>query len=235
MFPVEALRFLRDLKENNEREWFQPRKAEYERLLKEPMQALVGTLNTALEHAGFADYVTDPQKAVYRVYRDTRFSRNKTPYKTHAGALLWHRKLGKDGGAGLYFQLSTEDLMMASGLYMAPPEIMLPVRMHIAEHYQDLERIVKARKVKALFPKGVEGDKLTRPPKGWTAEHPAVEWLKFKNLVLETSLPPETALQADAAALIGKHLVAMVPFLEFLNAPLMAAAARRKRDPLMMG
>ncbi|MDQ2901160.1 MAG: DUF2461 domain-containing protein, partial [Acidobacteriota bacterium] len=101
-FPPEGIEFLRDLKANNDREWFQPRKAQFEEKVRGPMLELVSEI-----HAGmmkFApEYVGDPVKGVYRIYRDTRFSKNKTPYKTHIAALFWRRGLGKDDGAGMFF------------------------------------------------------------------------------------------------------------------------------------
>src|SRR6476661_791434 len=110
MFDTAAIGFLWDLKKNNDREWFQPRKEQYEKLVREPMLRAVEAVNRKFESVA-PDYITDPAKAVYRIYRDTRFSPDKTPYKTHIGALLWHKRLGKNGGACFYFHLSTEEFL----------------------------------------------------------------------------------------------------------------------------
>jgi len=89
-FPPEGLAFFAGLQRNNRREWFQPRKAIFEETLKQPMREFVDSLNSAMTR--FApEYATDPEKAIYRIYRDTRFSKDKTPYKTHIGALLLRR------------------------------------------------------------------------------------------------------------------------------------------------
>ncbi|MBV8903100.1 MAG: TIGR02453 family protein, partial [Acidobacteriia bacterium] len=89
-FPREGVEFLRALARNNRREWFQPRKQMFEEQVKQPMRALVETVNTAL--MGFApELATEPEKAIYRIYRDTRFSKDKTPYKTHIAASFHHR------------------------------------------------------------------------------------------------------------------------------------------------
>jgi uncharacterized protein (TIGR02453 family) len=227
MFEAKALEFLRELKENNDREWFQPRKEEYEALLRRPMMAAVEGLNKVLSEKA-PEYVTDPAKSVYRIYRDTRFSPNKTPYKTHIGALLWHRRLGKDGGAGLYFHLSTEEFLIAAGLYHCPNDQLLKVRSHIAAEYEGLKKVLRRKAVKELFGE-MQGEKLSRPPKGFDASHPAIEVLKQKDFLLETSLPPESA----SPAVLKKHVLELVPFVEFLNAPFLRDLG--KRDALLTG
>ena len=101
MFPPEALRFLRDLARNNRREWFQPRKEIFEATVRAPMLAVVESINA--EFAKFApDYIADPKKAVYRIYRDTRFSPDKSPYKTHLAA-VFPRRGGEHGGSPGFF------------------------------------------------------------------------------------------------------------------------------------
>ena len=197
-FSPESLRFLRNLEKNNDRDWFQPRKDKYDDLVRGPMLALVEQVNADLAKHG-QDYVTDPAKAVYRIYRDTRFSTDKTPYKTHIGALLWHRKLGKGGGAALYFHISTKELLIAAGLYHAPPELLTPVRHHIAEQHQRLRSILNRKAVKEEFG-DLQGDSLSRPPKGWLPDHPAVELLKRKDLLLEVTLDPKMALHGQYRA-----------------------------------
>ena len=118
-FSPEALSFLRGLKRNNRREWFQPRKEIFEARLKAPMIQLVEAINAEL--LGFApDHITDPKKAVYRIYRDTRFSADKTPYKTHVAAVFPHHGLGKQSSAGFYFHLTEKSVGIAAGSYMPP-------------------------------------------------------------------------------------------------------------------
>ena len=98
------IQFFRSLKRNNRREWFQPRKHLYEQQVKEPMLELVSAINGELMK--FApDYVTDPKKALFRIYRDTRFSADKTPYKTHVAASFWRRGADHTGAGGFYFSV----------------------------------------------------------------------------------------------------------------------------------
>lgn len=226
-FDESALRFLRDLQANNDREWFQPRKEEYESVVRAPMAELVEAVNKELSKSA-PDYMTEPGKAIYRVYRDTRFSKNKEPYKTHIGALFPHRLLGKNGGAALYFHLSTTEFLIAGGIYKAPPAFLLQVRAHIADTSERLARILRQKPVRAYFG-DMQGDKLTRPPKGFDPEHPAIEYLKHKDLLLEVARPAEDGLGAGAAKELAKGMRLLVPFVSYLNEPFLRKA---KRDPL---
>ena len=225
-FSRPALRFLADLAANNDRDWFQPRKTEFDRLLREPALALVAEVNATLP----PDYRVDPARSVYRIYRDTRFSKDKTPYKTHIAALWWHRALGKDGGAALYFHASPKETLIAGGLYHAPAGILLAVRGHIAEDYRRLNDLLERKPLRDRFGP-LQGEALQRPPKGFAASHPAIAILKRKDLLLETSLPRATATRSDFAPLLGAHFDQLLPFVEFLNEPLLAHA-RKPKDPL---
>ena len=116
-FSREAMQFFRGLARNNNRDWFQPRKPIFEEHVKQPMHELVAQVNAALQK--FApEYVTEPSKAVYRFYRDTRFSKDKTPYKDHIAASFYHRSLMGQGAAGFYFQVSHKDVGIGGGVYM---------------------------------------------------------------------------------------------------------------------
>jgi uncharacterized protein (TIGR02453 family) len=220
-FPPEAMQFFRGLARNNNREWFQPRKPVFEEQVKKPMLALADAVNTAMKR--FApDYVTDPAKAVYRFYRDTRFSKDKTPYKDHIAASFRHRQLtGEGGGAGFYFAVSHKEVAIGGGVYMPAPETLRAIRGHIAEFHREFERILKGRAVKRLLG-DLQGEQLTRVPKGFCSEHPAVELLRRKQFLLYVELPPDIATTPELYEAIVTRFQAMTPFLEFLNAPLVA-------------
>ncbi|HVW84134.1 MAG TPA: DUF2461 domain-containing protein, partial [Bryobacteraceae bacterium] len=121
-FSPEGIAFLRDLKANNDREWFAPRKSIYEEHLRLPMIELVRAVHG--EMLRFApEYVGEPAKCIFRIYRDTRFSKDKTPYKTHIAASFWRNGMEKNRGAGYYFSVSPEEIEIAGGLYMPEPEV----------------------------------------------------------------------------------------------------------------
>ena len=189
-FTTAAIDFLAQLEANNGRDWFQPRKQEFDLSVREPMVRFVERLNADLAESA-PDYVTDPRKSIYRIYRDTRFSKDKTPYKTHIGALFPHRALGKDGGAALYFHLSPKELLIAGGLYKCPPPMLLPIRQHIADQHERLTAILKAKPVRQLFG-AMQGDQLTRPPKGWSAGHPAIGYLRHAWRAIAGTAPAES-------------------------------------------
>jgi uncharacterized protein (TIGR02453 family) len=217
-FPPEGMTFLRSLKKHNTREWFQPRKEIYEEKVKGPMLELVTALMQRL--ADFApDYVADPNKAIYRVYRDTRFSKDKTPYKTHIAAVFKHRDLEKHSGAGFYFSVAPDEIEVGGGVYMPMPEHLLAIRNYLAENHEEFRRIAAARDVRRLFGE-VTGDSLSRVPKGFAADHPAADLLRMKQFLLFRTLEASLATTPKLFREVVSRFEAMSPFLEFLNRPL---------------
>jgi uncharacterized protein (TIGR02453 family) len=220
-FSSEAVEFFRGLARNNNREWFQPRKAIFDEQVKRPMAELVNALNQAM--AGFApDYVTEPEKAIYRIYRDTRFSKDKTPYKNHIAASFARRGMSKNGMGGFYFSISDKEVEVGGGVYMPEPEVLLKIRRHIEANHEEFRRIAGAKKVKILLGE-VQGDQLARVPKGFSAEHPAADLLRFKYYILFRTLEPGMVTTPLLFKELVKRFEAMTPFIEFLNAPLVGA------------
>ena len=219
-FPKEMVTFFRSLRRNNRREWFQPRKHLYEEHVKEPMLALITALNG--EFAKFApEYVSDPKKAVFRIYRDTRFSADKTPYKTHIAASFGRRGGERLPVGGYYFSVSNDNVEVAGGIYHPAPDTMLAVRNHIAEHHQDLGRLLADRKVRRLLGE-LQGDALTRAPKGFDPTHPAIGLIKMKDWILDTTLDGSLSTTPRLLREIADRFRAMTPLIEFLNRPLLA-------------
>jgi uncharacterized protein (TIGR02453 family) len=225
-FPSEAVTFLRSLARNNNREWFLPRKPLFEEKVKRPMWELVEAVNTTMKE--FApDYVTDPAKAIYRFYRDTRFSKDKSPYKDHIAASFPRRGLGSEGAAGYYFAVSHKNVGIGGGVYMTQPQTLLAIRNHIAEHAGEFRKILQARSVRTLFSE-MHGEQLSRVPKGFAKDHPAEDLLRFKQFLLYSELPVDLATSPELYVEIRKRFRAMAPFLEFLNAPLLNSKNKPK-------
>jgi uncharacterized protein (TIGR02453 family) len=225
-FPKDGIQFMRALARHNNRDWFLPRKPIFEEKVKQPMRQLVEAVNAAMK--SFApEYVADPDKAIPRIYRDTRFSKDKTPYKDHIAAGFPRR--GVPAGAGYYVAVSHKAVFIGGGIYMPAPETLLAIRNHIALHHQDFRRIAKARAVKELFGQ-VQGEQLSRVPKGFEAAHPAADLLRFKQFLLYVELPPELAAGPELSGEIVKRFRAMRPFMEFLNAPLTKKAKIDAKD-----
>jgi uncharacterized protein (TIGR02453 family) len=223
-FPAEAVTFYRGLARHNTREWFQPRKTVYDEKVKAPMVDLVTALNSAM--MDFApDYVTDAPKAIYRIYRDTRFSPDKTPYKTQIAASFSRRGMEKHGAAGYYFAISHKGVDVGGGIYLPPPETLLAVRTHIAERHAEFLQLAASSAVRRLFG-AVQGEQLSRVPKGFCADHPAADLLRFKQFLLFTTLDAAMVTTPKLFVELEKRFRAMAPFLDFLNAPLVMAKRR---------
>src|SRR5213593_4186278 len=149
-FPDQGLQFLQSLKRNNNRDWFQSHKGIYEQYVKQPMTELIAAL--AQEFQKFApEMLASPKVSAYRIYRDTRFSRDKSPYKTHIAAVFPRTGLGKHEGAGFYLHIAPSELLIAGGLYMPEPEDLNAVRQAIAEDSGTFLKIIGHRQFKKLF------------------------------------------------------------------------------------
>ena len=224
-FPEEMIRFFRGLKRNNRREWFQPRKHLFEQHVKAPMLDLVAAINADL--AKFApDYVTEPKSALFRIYRDTRFSADKTPYKTHIAASFSRRGSERLGTGGLYFSVSPENIEVAAGLWHPERDVTLSIRNHIAETHQELRRILADKKSRKLTGE-MKGEALTRSPKGFDPAHPAAEWIKMKDWIFDVALEPDMATSPQLHREVVARFRAMLPLVNYLNRPLLARKPSR--------
>ena len=217
-FPPEALRFLRQLKRNNNREWFQAHKDVYELKVKAPMTELVLALGETIQN--FApELVVDPKRAIYRIYRDIRFSADKHPYKTHVAAIFYPRGIRKKMGACLYFHIEPAEVVIAGGVYMPEPAALRALRQHIAAKWEALLAIMNQRNFRKMFG-NLQGERLVRPPSGYPANHPAIDVLRQKQFYVAQTEPAELA---EGPRLFPRLLMlfsAMIPLVRFLNEPL---------------
>ena len=228
-FPSEGIAFLRAIKRNNRREWFQPRKPIFESHVKAPMIELVEALNLNLAKFA-ADHLNDPKRAIYRFYRDTRFSADKSPYKDHIAAIFPRRGHEKHVSAGFYVGVSHEGVEVAGGLYRPGPAELLAVRIWLATHHASF--LKTARGPEKLMGK-LHGESLQRVPKGFRAEHPAADLLKMKQWLYYTVLDAGVATSPKLVAEITRRFRAMAPVVEMLNAPLQPARTRAAFDEKM--
>jgi uncharacterized protein (TIGR02453 family) len=226
-FQPGALKFLRGLARNNRREWFTPRKAVFEETLKAPMLALIDAINDAmLEFA--PHHIQPPQKCLMRIYRDTRFSADKTPYKQQVAAWWAREGLEKTSGGGFYFHLSAKELVIAAGVYMPQREQLFAIRTYLLDHYEEMQRLMQDRKLRRLMEE-FDGLRLTRPPKGFPKEHPALDLLLCRQWGVSATLPAETALRPSLLREIVTRFCAAAPMVQMLNRPLVGRLAVQKR------
>ncbi len=217
-FSPGALTFLRGLARHNDRDWFAERKAVYERELKAPMLAVVEAVNEAL--ARFApEHVRPPHKAMMRIYRDIRFSPNKNPYKTHVAAWWARAGLEKTTGAGFYLQIAAGEVLIAGGCYMPSRDQLLAIRRHLLEHHGRMRRLAGEKKLLRLS-EPIDGQKLTRAPKGFPPEHPALDLLVCRQWGVSATLPSAVALEPALVRAVVERFQAMGPLVRFLNEPL---------------
>jgi uncharacterized protein (TIGR02453 family) len=230
-FTPEALKFLRALARHNDREWFTPRKPTYDREIKVPMLALIEEVNQAL--ARFApEHVRPAHKCMMRIYRDTRFDASRgiapRPYKTNVAAWWSRSGLEKTSGAGFYFHFSPAETVIAAGIYMPTPDQLLAIRRHIVTHYAELRAILANRKLLAAMHE-FEGRRLTRAPRGFPADSPALDLLLCRQWGVAATLPAECATLPTLLRDITTRFALAAPLVYFLNTPLAPASTAKIR------
>lgn len=229
-FSPDAVKFLRALKRNNRRDWFQPRKEKYESVIKAPMLEFVACLNE--EFARFAPaYVTPPEKAVYRIYRDTRFSPDKTPYKTHIAAIFPRNSAVKREGAVFYLHFTEKDLLAFGGVWGPDRDELMAYRTLLRDNHEEFEAILKDQSLRKLVG-GLQGEQLSRMPKGFPVDHPAGRLLRQKQWYLESTLSIGLLTTPRVVPELAKRFAVMAPMVEFLNRPF-AQKEKRKKMPFM--
>jgi uncharacterized protein (TIGR02453 family) len=216
-FEPEAMKFLRGLARNNDREWFEARRPVFERSLKAPMLALIEEINGAM--IDFApDHLRPPNKIFFRIYRDIRFSKNKLPYKTHVAAWWSRRGMEKTSGAGYYLQIDPRQVMIAAGVYMPQREQLLAIRRWMSgnhKSYRDtMNKLLKTRNVGFEH---ISSDALTRMPKGFASDDPADELVRAKSWGLHASLPADLALEPTLSREIIRRFRLTAPLVDTLN------------------
>ena len=219
-FSEAAVKFLRNLAKHNDRVWFDARKAVYEAELKAPMLDIIEEINGGL--ARFApEYVRPPQKCMMRIYRDIRFSKSKQPYKTNMAAWWARQGLEKTSGAGFYFQFSPDEVLIAGGAYMPEKDQVLAIRRYPLEHHEEYRKLLHAKKMRTQMTE-FEPVKMTRAPKGFPAEGPALDLILQRQWGVSARLPLEEALGPGLVKAALERMKVAWPLVAFLNAPLVA-------------
>ena len=217
-FTQKTLAFLRQLARHNDREWFREHRDDYETHVRAPMIALVEQLATDLPTIA-PDLVASPKLSMYRIYRDTRFSANKAPFKTHVAAIFPHRALPKHEGAGLYVHIAADQVFAGGGLYRPQPRQLHRLREHIAANSDRLRALTRAPSFRRNF-RELSGERLKRVPRGFPADHPAGDLLRLKQFLAGCERPPEFATSPRFYPSLVRLFTHLAPLIEFLNAPL---------------
>ncbi|HEX7085818.1 MAG TPA: DUF2461 domain-containing protein [Vicinamibacterales bacterium] len=231
-FSPRTLSFLRSLARNNDREWFRARKEDYERHVRAPMLAVIQRL--AADLPDFAPDLIASRDSLYRIYRDTRFSEDKRPFKTHVAASFFSRRLPRRAGAGLYFHIDPNvdrDVWIGGGIYAPEPHELRRIREHLADHHVHFRSVVKAPAFRRLVGE-VQGERLTRVPRGFAADHPAADYLKLKQLYAGRSYELSLATSPRFYPELLRVFRAVAPLVAFLNEPLPGSYRTPLKDPL---
>lgn len=218
-FSRRTLAFLRALKRHNDRDWFKARHERYERDVRGPMTDVVVRLATDFRQ--FApELIASPRQSLYRVYRDTRFSANKKPLKTHAAAVFPWRGLPKHEGAGLYFEIACEWVWIGGGMYAPQPPELVRIREHIAATWPRIHTIVRHPAFRRRIG-DVGGDRLSRIPRGFARDDPAAEYLKYRQFIAGREFPAAFAHSREFYPTLLAAFRTLMPLVRFLNEPLL--------------
>lgn len=218
-FPKNAFDFFLNLEKNNNRDWFQENKNEYETKIKTPAMELVDSLAPRFGSENLP-YICNPKKAVFRLNRDVRFSKNKDPYKTNLGVYFPYNPYNAaekvEASAGLYFHYSSNERFIGGGMYAPMPPELKSIRNYILERHFELEDIIEDDLFKKVFPNGLTGESLKKTPLGFPKEHTADKFLKMKSFLVGFDYKEEIVYKDELVDILFLAGKAMAPFLDFL-------------------
>ena len=218
-FSPRALSFLRALKRNNDREWFKARKEQYDELLRAPMLAIIDALSR--DFRTFApDVMASPKVSMYRIYRDTRFSEDKSPLKTHVAAMFPWRGLAKHEGAGMYFHVALDGVWVGGGMYSPDTSQLQAEREHIAANIKRFRAIVESPQFKRVLGT-LDGEQLQRVPRGFPKDHEAAGYLRYRQFLGGKEFPAQFACSPGFYKGIVGVFREVAPLVKFLNEPLL--------------
>ncbi len=217
-FPREFFEFFTELKENNKREWFEDNKQRYEDSIVTPCLDFITAMGPELKKVS-QHFEAIPKKvggSMFRIYRDTRFSKDKTPYKTNAG-LHFRHALGRDAHApGFYLHLEPDQVFFGGGLWMPPSNALNKIREAIDKNQKEWKSAQSAKAFKARYGALGEGNPLTRPPKGYADDHPFIDDLKKRNFFAVTEAKAAAAGKPDFVKEVARAYKDTSPVAAFL-------------------
>ncbi|HEU4883495.1 MAG TPA: DUF2461 domain-containing protein [Longimicrobium sp.] len=210
--------YLADLAENNERAWFEAHRSEYQ-ALREDFAAFVGQAIAAIAEWDEGLRWKDPRDCMFRIYRDVRFSNDKSPYKTTFSAHISEQNR-RGGPPGYYLEIDhTGTMLAAGGIWMPEPRTLARLRDSIAEHPQRLQKVLRSRGFKKTFG-DLQGDRLTRPPRGYSDATPLIEYIKLKSFIVWRERDVRTAPHDDALSWLTDSFRAARPLVDWVRVSL---------------
>ena len=235
-FTADAFSFLRGLRKNNKREWFEAHRDQYTRDVLEPLRAVACELDVRFARLA-PEFEANPKRSLFRIYRDVRFSKDKSPYKTHAALWVYHRAPGRgvgkeiDGGAGFYLHLEPGASIVAGGIWMPPRHSLNRLRDALADDHRAFRRLQAAPAFVKRFG-GLTDDEpgilLKRMPRGYADDHPAADLLRFNSFTVSAAYTDRQMLSPGLLNSVMKDFALIVPLARWLNAALGHRPAKRR-------
>lgn len=217
MLSKDTLQFLEDLKANNNRDWFLDNKKRYE-AFKKDLHQLIGDLLDAMKPLDPSLEMLEVKNCTFRINRDIRFSKDKSPYKSHVGIWISSGAKGMNR-SGYYIQIEKGASFIAGGLYCPEAEDLKKMRKEIAYFHDDLDAILNEKEFKKEFKDFDRNEKntLKNPPRGYEKDHPAIELLKLKSFESTQKFDIKAISQKDFVSVMSKKLIALKPLNDFIN------------------
>jgi uncharacterized protein (TIGR02453 family) len=217
MLSKDTLQFLEDLKANNNRDWFLDNKKRYE-TFKKDLHQLIGDLLDAMKPLDPSLEMLEVKNCTFRINRDIRFSKDKSPYKSHVGIWISSGAKGMNR-SGYYIQIEKGASFIAGGLYCPEAEDLKKMRKEIAFFHDDLEAILNEKEFKKEFQDFDRNEKntLKNPPRGYEKDHPAIELLKLKSFESTQRIDISEVTKKDFVTTVSKKLIALKPLNDFIN------------------
>jgi uncharacterized protein (TIGR02453 family) len=216
MLQSSTLKFLKDLEKNNNRPWFEAHRKQYE-LAKEDFLLLTEKLIAGIAAFDKPIAVLKAKECTFRINRDVRFSKDKSPYKNNIAG-YFNRNGKKGNGAGYYLHIEPGKSFVAGGIWMPEPKDLIKIRQEIDYSFDDWKKIISNPSFKKTFTEGIKGEALVRPPKGYDEDNPAIQYLKQKSFIVSK---PFTDAQVQSKTFIkdvANTFKAMKPLVDFVNA-----------------
>ncbi|MEK7379803.1 MAG: DUF2461 domain-containing protein [Gemmatimonadota bacterium] len=234
VFQPDALAFFRGLRRQNTKPWFEAHRDQYLVAVRDPLRQLVEEMDLRL--AGMApEIIGDPKRSAFRIHRDIRFSRDKSPYKTHAACWFYHRdasrKVGQDGeggSAGFYFHVEPGASLLGAGIWMPARPALARIRDRIAEDPDGFSAIASDRALKRRFGGLDDSAVLKRMPRGYPEDHPAAGWLKYQSFIMGRTLTDAEVTGPRLPTILEQDYARLLPLVRWLNGALGLPPAKRR-------
>jgi len=218
MLQTSTLQFLKQLAKNNNKEWFDANRKKYESAKADHIQSVQKIIDEFSKIDATLASIT-AKDCLFRINRDIRFSKDKSPYKTNFGAYI-NANGKKSMKAGYYLHIQPGESFVGGGLYQPDAEALKKVRQEIDYNFEEFKGILNNKKFKAVYTKGLSRDgdlSLSRPPKGYDENNPAIEYIKLKSFIAMTPLTDEQLADKKFVATVVKAFEALHPMIVFLN------------------